>query len=41
MLEGIVIDATGVLNDKLHRPHRALGGQAPYERLERKTQVLV
>ncbi|MFG2339868.1 IS481 family transposase [Streptomyces yangpuensis] len=48
MLAGVVIDDTGVLNDKLrewedyynyHRPHGALGGQTPYERLKQKTQT--
>jgi transposase InsO family protein len=47
LLDGIVIDGTGILNDKLqewedyynyHRPHGALGGQTPYERLKQKTQ---
>ncbi|MFF1488783.1 IS481 family transposase [Streptomyces sp. NPDC058319] len=50
MLAGIVIDDTGVFNDKLrewedyynyHRPHGALGGQTPYERLKQKTQTRV
>ncbi|SED92699.1 helix-turn-helix domain-containing protein [Streptomyces sp. TLI_105] len=48
MLDGILIDDTGVFNDKLrkwedyynyHRPHGALGGQTPYERLKQKTQT--
>lgn len=48
MLDGVVIDDTGVFNDKLrewedyynyHRPHGALGGQTPYERLKQKTQT--
>ncbi|MDH6123077.1 transposase InsO family protein [Kitasatospora sp. GAS204A] len=48
MLAGVVIDDTGVLNDKLRewedyynydRPHGALGGQTPYERLKQKTQT--
>ncbi|MEU9147265.1 integrase core domain-containing protein [Streptomyces sp. NPDC048349] len=48
MLAGVVIDDTGELNDKLrewedyynyHRPHDALGGQKPYERLKQKTQT--
>ncbi|MFH8575209.1 integrase core domain-containing protein [Streptomyces zaomyceticus] len=48
MLAGVVIDDTGVFNDKLrewedyynyHRPHGALGGQTPYERLKQKTQT--
>ncbi|MEV0375638.1 transposase family protein [Streptomyces sp. NPDC050636] len=47
-LAGVVIDDTGELNEKLrewedyynyHRPHGALGGQTPYERLKRKTQT--
>ena len=47
LLDGIVIDDTGVFNDKLqewedhynyHRPHGALGGQTPYEGLKQKTQ---
>lgn len=50
MLDGVVIDDTGVFNDKLrewedyynyHRPHGALGGQTPYERLKQKTQAQV
>ncbi|WP_285620602.1 IS481 family transposase [Actinoallomurus iriomotensis] len=50
MLDGIVIDDTGVFNDKLrewedyynyHRPHGALDGQTPYERLKQKTQTPV
>jgi transposase InsO family protein len=45
-LQGVVIDDTKLLNDKLaewetfynyYRPHGALGGQTPYERLEQKT----
>jgi hypothetical protein len=41
MLDGVVIDDTELLNDKLrewedlynfHRPHRAFGGQTPYIR---------
>jgi transposase len=48
MLAGVVIDDTGVFNDKLrewedyynyHRPHGALDGQTPYERLKQKTQT--
>jgi transposase InsO family protein len=48
MLEGVVIDDTGVFNDKLqewedfynfNRPHGALGGQTPYERLREKTRA--
>ena len=47
MLEGIVIDDTELFNDKLqewenfynfNRPHGALDGQTPYERLKQKTQ---
>ncbi|MFD9688956.1 IS481 family transposase [Kitasatospora sp. NPDC059088] len=47
MLAGVVIDDTGALNEKLrewedyynfHRPHGALGGQTPYERLKQKTE---
>ncbi|MEY2230148.1 IS481 family transposase [Streptomyces sp. BF23-19] len=48
MLAGVVIDDTDVLNEKLrewedyynyHRPHGALDGQTPYERLKQKTQT--
>jgi transposase InsO family protein len=48
MLEGVVIDDTGVFNDKLqewedfynfNRPHGALGGQTPYEKLRDKTRA--
>jgi transposase InsO family protein len=47
LLEGQVIDDANVLSTKLqewedyynyHRPHGALGGQTPYERLRQKTQ---
>jgi transposase InsO family protein len=47
MLEGVVIDDTGLFNTRLkewedfynfHRPHGALGGQTPYERLREKTR---
>ncbi|HSJ82726.1 MAG TPA: IS481 family transposase, partial [Acidimicrobiia bacterium] len=47
MLDGIVIDDTELFNDKLqewenfynfNRPHGALDGQTPYERLKQKTQ---
>jgi transposase InsO family protein len=47
MLDGVVIDDTGLFNVRLkewedfynfHRPHGALGGQTPYERLREKTQ---
>lgn len=50
MLAGVVVDDTGVFNDKprewedyynYHRPHGALGGQTPYERLKQKTQTPV
>jgi transposase InsO family protein len=46
LLEGVVIDDTGLFNDKLrewedyynfHRPHGGLGGQTPYERLRQKS----
>jgi transposase InsO family protein len=46
LLDGVVIDDAKVFNDKLqewedyynyHRPHGALGGQTPYERLRHKT----
>jgi hypothetical protein len=45
LLDGVVIDDTNLFNNKLqewedyynyHRPHGALGGQTPYERLTRK-----
>jgi transposase InsO family protein len=44
-LEGVVIDDTGLFNEKLrewedfynfYRPHGGLGGQTPYERLKQK-----
>ena len=47
LLHGQVIDDTRLFTDKLqewedyynyHRPHGALSGQTPYERLRRKTQ---
>jgi transposase InsO family protein len=47
MLDGVVIDDTGLFNVRLkewedfynfHRPHGALGGQTPYERLRDKTR---
>ncbi len=50
MLEGVLIDDAQVFNDKLrewedyynyHRPHGALAGQTPYERLRLKTQARV
>ena len=46
LLEGQVIDDTNLFSQKLqewedyynyHRPHGALGGQTPYERLRQKT----
>jgi transposase InsO family protein len=48
MLEGVVIDDTALFNEKLRewedfynydRPHGALGGQTPYERLRQKTRL--
>ncbi len=48
MLDGVVIDDTEMVNDKLRewedfynfsRPHGSLGGQTPYERLRQKTQA--
>jgi transposase InsO family protein len=48
MLEGVVIDDTELFNGKLqeredfynfNRPHGALGGQTPYERLRGKTRA--
>ncbi|MFF0561336.1 hypothetical protein [Streptomyces sp. NPDC004266] len=48
MLVGVLIDDTGVFNDKLrewedhsnrHRPRGALGGQTPYARLKQKAQT--
>lgn len=48
MLEGVVIDTTGLFNERLqewenfynfHRPHGGLGGQTPYERLRQKTRA--
>jgi transposase InsO family protein len=50
MLQGVVIDATELFNDRLqewetfynfNRPHGALGGQTPYERLRQKTRAAV
>ena len=47
LLQGQVIDDANVFSEKLqewedyynyHRPHGALGGQTPYERLRQKTQ---
>lgn len=49
MLEGVVVDETKLFNEKLtewenfynyNRPHGALGGQTPYERLRQKTTTL-
>jgi transposase InsO family protein len=49
-LDGVVIDDAKVFNDKLrewedfynyHRPHGALAGQTPYERLKQRTQAQV
>jgi transposase InsO family protein len=46
LLDGVVIDDTGLFNDKLrewedfynfHRPHGGLSGQTPYERLRQKS----
>jgi transposase InsO family protein len=46
LLEGVVIDDTGLFNERLQewenfynfdRPHGGLGGQTPYERLRQKT----
>jgi transposase InsO family protein len=48
MLDGVVIDDTELFNDKLQewehfynfdRPHGALGGRTPYERLRQKTRT--
>jgi transposase InsO family protein len=47
LLNGVLIDDAQVFNDKLqewedynyHRPHGALGGQTPYERLRQKTST--
>jgi hypothetical protein len=47
LLEGQVIDDANLFSEKLqewgdyynyHRPHSALGGQTPYERLRQKAQ---
>jgi transposase InsO family protein len=47
MLEGVVIDDTGLFNERLkewedfynfNRPHGSLSGQTPYERLREKTR---
>ncbi|WP_040839532.1 integrase core domain-containing protein, partial [Nocardia brevicatena] len=47
LLDDVVIDDTGLFNDKLeewedyyhHRPHGGLGGRTPHERLLQKTQA--
>lgn len=48
LLDGVMIDDTGLFNDKLQewenyynyqRSHGALGGQTPYERLKQKTKA--
>lgn len=48
LLDGVMIDDAGLFNDKLQewenyynyqRPHGALGGQTPYERLKQKTNA--
>jgi hypothetical protein len=48
MLEGVVIDNTGLFNDRLQgwenfynfsRPHGGLGGLTRYERLRQKTRA--
>jgi transposase InsO family protein len=48
LLEGVVIDGAATLNGKLReweqfynyqRPHSALGGQTPYERLRQKVDI--
>jgi transposase InsO family protein len=48
LLDGVVLDDAKLFNDKLqewedyynyHRPHGALAGQTPYERLRQKTQI--
>jgi transposase InsO family protein len=48
LLDGVVLDDAKLFNDKLqewedyynyHRPHGALAGQTPYERLRQKTQT--
>ncbi len=46
LLDGVVIDDTGLFNERLRewenfynfdRPHGGLGGRTPYERLRQKT----
>lgn len=48
LLDGVVLDDTGLFNEKLqewedfynfHRPHGGLDGQTPYERLRQKTKT--
>ena len=48
MLDGVVVDDSGLFNEKLqewenfhnfHRPHGGLGGQTPYERLRQKSGI--
>lgn len=48
LLDGVVIDDTGLFDDKLeewegyynfHRPYGGLGRQTPYERLLQKTRA--
>lgn len=48
MLDGVVVDNTALFNEKLrewedfynyHRPHGALGGETPYERLRQRTRT--
>ena len=50
LLEGVVIDDTGLFRERLrewedyyncNRPHGALGGQTPYERLRQKAGAAV
>ncbi|MBA3575855.1 MAG: IS481 family transposase [Pseudonocardiales bacterium] len=50
LLEGVVIDESGLFNERLQewedfynfdRPHGGLGGQTPYERLRQKTGAAV
>ncbi len=50
LLEGVVVDDAAILNAKLReweqfynfeRPHAALDGQTPYERLRQKTGLAV
>lgn len=48
LLDGVVVDDTGLFNERLqewedfynfHRPHGGLDGQTPYERLRQKTKT--